>query len=375
MKKIINGILWRNGRFVKDRCLYFDDRIMDQTQQGPVSEIIDAKGAYVLPGFIDLHIHGYKGDDVMDGTHEGLRRISKALCENGVTAFLPTTMTMPLDTIRKALDVIRQASLSEPQGAMVLGAHLEGPFIHMSKKGAQSGSHIIQPDEDLVKSYEDILKVITLAPEVKGGLEMIQKYGHKINVSLGHSTASYEVAQEAYNAGAKGTTHLFNAMTGLNHREPGLVGAAMSCGCYCEVIGDNIHLHTGIYELLTKMKGLDKLLLVTDCIQAGGMGDGNYSLGGQAVKVTQGKCTLDDGTLAGSVLKLKDGLKNFTSATSHSLEDLIPLVTENQAKYLGLDVEMGTLDIGKLANITLMDEAFNIKETYVRGIRMYEDKV
>lgn len=370
MKKIINGKIWQNDRFVEGQALYFEDTIKEATQE--VTEVIDAEGAYVLPGFIDVHIHGYKGTDVMDGTEEGLRDIAKGICENGVTAFLPTTMTMAEADIRKALGTIRTVKSEGSDGAMVLGAHLEGPYINIAKKGAQPGEHVIPPDAAFLKAYEDIIKVVTIAPEVAGAMEVIKAFGDKMNFSLGHTAATYEQATEAYEAGAKSATHLMNAMTPLNHRAPGVVGAALRCDCYSEVIADNIHLHPSVYKIIEKAKGLDKLLLITDCMRAGGLADGDYTLGGQAVKVTSGKCTLEDGTIAGSVLTLNKGLKHFKEGLEKPLEEVLPLVTRNQAEYLKVSDKMGTLEAGKLANITVMNSDYTIKRTIVKGKTVYE---
>lgn len=386
MKKIVNGNIWYKGKFIKNKPLYFEKRIYESEEALALCEIgeqeiesIDAKGAYVLPGFIDVHIHGYMGKDVMDGEKESLEKIAVGICENGVTAFLPTTMTMDLPKIEKALDTVKESRAQEINGeingAMILGAHLEGPFIHKDKKGAQPEEFIIPPNANLIEKYKDVLKIITIAPEVEGAIEIIEKYSDSICFSIGHTTATYAQAMKAYEAGAKSTTHMFNAMTGLLHREPGVVGASMSCDCYGEVIADNIHLHKGIYSLLAKTKGLERLLLITDCMQAGGMQDGDYELGGQKVKVSHNKCTLTDGTIAGSVLKLNEGLRNFTTNTNYPLEKVMPIVTENQAKLLKVEDEMGTLEVGKLANITIMDKAYHIRETYVKGKKIYENQI
>jgi N-acetylglucosamine-6-phosphate deacetylase len=372
MKKIINGIVWYDGKFFDNQEIYFEEYIRDTSSEEEITEVIDAEGAYVLPGFINVHIHGYKGDDAMDGDLESLHRISSNVVENGVTAFLPTTMTMSMDCIKKALEVIRLAQKTDNEGAIILGAHLEGPFIHKDKKGAQPGEYIIPPDKNFIKEYLDVLKVVTIAPEVEQAMDVIKEFASEVNFSLGHTTATYEEAKKAYDAGAKGATHLFNAMTGLNHRNPGVVGAVVNSASYCEVIADNIHLHPSVYSILAKMKKEERILLITDCMQAGGLKDGDYELGGQAVHVLNNKCTLDDGTIAGSVLKMSNGLKNFTELGGHSLEDVIPFATINPARYLGVEEEMGSLEKGKMANITIMDQEFNIKKTYVKGKKVYE---
>lgn len=384
MKSIVNGKIYHDKGFVEDHVILFDetiDRIVSEEEYRKIKntgsqivEEIDGKGAYVLPGFIDVHIHGYDGVDTMDGEIDAISRIAKGIGKNGVTAFLPTTMTMPKKSILKALEAIEEAkTLEDWDGAMILGAHMEGPFINVKYKGAQSEKYIALPDEAILDRFIDTIKVVTIAPEVEGALHMIEKYSHKINFSLGHTGADFNQAKEAYEKGAKSATHLFNAMTGLHHREPGVVGAALTCDCYTEVIADNFHLNPVLYQLVEKAKGLEKILLITDCMQAGGLTEGIYELGGQAVSVKNGQCRLESGTIAGSILKLNQGLKNFIQGLEKELYETVGLVTLNQAKYLGCDKDMGSLEKGKLANIVLMDAAFNIKTTIVKGSTIYED--
>ena len=385
MKSISNGKVLYKGKFHKDLVLIFSDVVekvisVNAYEQYKMTHLeieeVDAKGAYVLPGFIDVHIHGYKGIDTMDGDVQKLERMAELITENGVTAFLPTTMTMPMEAISKALDtVIELKGKQMTKGAIVLGAHLEGPYISEGFKGAQPSEFIRLPEQSFVEKYIDVIKVMTIAPEVEGAIEMIQAYKDRINFSLGHTGASFDEAIDAYETGAIGTTHLFNAMTGLHHRNPGVVGAALSCGCYSEVIADNFHINPGLFKMLVKAKGLDKILLITDCMRAGGLEEGIYHLGGQEVTMKQGQCTLANGTIAGSVLKLHEGLKNFTATIEEELADVIPLVTENQAKYLGVGDRMGTLEVGKEANIVVMNDTYNIEMTIVKGNKIYENRV
>lgn len=385
MKSITNGRVFYKGKFHNDLVVIYDTLIgkilsvsaYDQFKSKH-SELVEinAKGSYVLPGFIDVHIHGYKGIDTMDGDVQKLKTMSELITENGVTAFLPTTMTMPMAAIGKALDtVVELQHMEETTGAIVLGAHLEGPFINEGFKGAQPSEYIRLPETAFVEKYKEVIKVMTIAPEVAGALEMIDAYKSTINFSIGHTGATFDQAMHAYNAGAVGTTHLFNAMTALHHRKPGVVGAALSCGCYTEVIADNFHINPGLFKMLVKTKGLDRLLLITDCMRAGGLEEGVYNLGGQEVTMKNGQCTLASGTIAGSVLKLQEGLKNFSAAVDEELAEIIPLVTENQAVYLGVEDRMGTLDTGKEANIVLMSDTYNIEMTIVKGRKIYENRV
>lgn len=388
LNSIVNGLVYYENQFVTNAVILFDTHIRgiltteDYTQYKQshvILEEINACKNFISPGFIDVHIHGYKGVDTMEGTIDSLSRLASGIIENGITAFLPTTMTMPIDSIKKALKTITilkdNHDTYNPDGAMILGAHLEGPFINEAYKGAQPKEFIRVPDQQLVESFKDTIKVITIAPEAPGALDLIKTYKDSIRFSIGHSGASFEQAMEAFEVGACCTTHLFNAMTGLHHRTPGIVGAAFASDCYSEVIADKIHIHPGLFPVILKAKGTDKTILITDCMQAGGLTEGTYELGGQKVFVKNGKCTLESGTIAGSVLKLNQGLHNFKQATHQNLASLLPLVTSNQATYLGLDSLMGSLDLGKLANIVIMDETISINKTIVKGKIIYENQL
>ncbi len=380
MKGIKNGSIWSKGTWLVDHALLFNNKI---EAIGPESlfmgrkdiDWIDAQGLLVVPGFIDVHIHGYKRHDVMDGSEESLGTIRRNLPENGITAFLATTMTADHNSIIRALQNIRLHQGRVGDGAQVLGAHLEGPFINKDYKGAQSQAHIIPPKEEWLQEFSDVIKVVTLASEVPGAMDMIRKYSRQFCFSLGHSGAHYDQAMEAIGKGAKGMTHLFNAMTGLSHRSPGMVGAAFNSGCYCEMIADNIHIHPALYPIVLKMKGIERILLITDCMRGGGLADGFYELGGQRVLVEAGKCTLDDGTIAGSVLKLNQGGYNICRSGGINLETALQMVTENPARYLGIDSTQGSLLPGKDSDIVLMDSDWKIAQTYVKGQLAYENKI
>ncbi len=383
MKAIKNGKLYYEGKFQSEKVLLYSDKIESVLSQSAYEDIkqhideeIDAKGDFIVPGFIDVHIHGYQGVDVMDGTVTSLNTMKKGLVENGVTSFLATTMTMSKPKITQALEAVRDIMKEQEAttyGATVVGVHLEGPFINPAKKGAQPEEYIIRPEEDLIKPYLEMIKVVTIAPEVEDSLDFIKKYHNTINFSLGHTSATYEQAMEAFECGACATTHTFNAMTGMHHRKPGVVTAALTSDCYTELIADKFHVHEGIFPLFVKAKGLQKILLVTDCMQAGGLTDGEYELGGQKVTVSDGKCLLDSGTIAGSVLKLNDGLKNFHDNVTQRLEEIIPVVTLNQAKYLGLENVIGSLEEDKQADIVIMNDQFEIQKTIVKGTTEYEN--
>ena len=378
MKVIINGKIIKANEILKEHVIIFDDKIIDVIHKdkmdeflkvNPNVEIIDAKDNYVSPGFIDLHIHGSGGADVMDGEVSAIELISETIAKNGVTSFLPTTMTMGKDKIHKALEVIRECKNNNLNGAKVLGAHLEGPFINSKYKGAQSPEYIISPDYEFIKDYIDVIKMITVAPEVDEKLKFIKKVKDESDIvlSIGHTNATYEEAMEAIEAGVSHITHTFNAMTPLNHRKPGVVGAAFSSDVYCELIADKIHVHQGIFNIMVKVKGKDKIILVTDSIRAGCLKCGISELGGQKVIVDETTARLEDGTLAGSILTLNKAIKNFYENTKLLLQDVIGLASWNAAKDIGVIDERGTLDIGKYSDIVIFDEDFNIQYTIVEG--------
>ncbi len=377
MKSIINGKLFVNQQFHEDLCVVFDNKIqyiindLEKVQED-IDEVIDAKGMYVVPGFIDVHVHGYHGYDVMDCTEECLNLISMGLLENGVTAFLPTTMSAPEHDVINVLKNVKKV-MGTTLGAEILGVHLEGPFISKVKKGAHNEKYISDNDLTLIHNFKDVIKIITLAPENKGALEFIKKIDdeNKIKISIGHSNVSYEETKEFLNLGAEGITHLFNAMSSLEHRKPGVALAGLIERCYCEVIADNIHIHPEMYKLISTMKKSEEIVLITDCMSGGGMKDGKYYLGGQTVHINDGHCTIEDGTLAGSVLKLNRGMKNFATGAELNMAEVIPLSTINPARYLGINSYKGSIEVGKDSDIVLLDDNYEVKMTIKGGKIVY----
>ncbi len=355
----------------------------DQTIVGPVSEaeipadahVIHAEGCYVIPGLVDVHIHGYLNQDASDGAAEGIRRMAAGVMKNGVTTFLPTTMTVSMEEIETALGVVR--SLQEEsrtwKGAYLAGVNTEGPFINASKKGAQAAAHIKTPDADWVIANQDIIKLCTIAPETEGGFEAIRKIRENstVQVSVGHTDATFEEAMQAFECGATQVTHLFNAQTGLHHRKPGVVGAALTADVYTELIGDTFHVHPGLYQMIAKCKG-DKLILITDCTRAGGMPDGEYSLGGQKIFVKGIQCLLEDGTIAGSVLKLNEAIRNVVNHTDLPLYQIVAAASLNPARAIGMDATKGSIEAGKDADLVIVDRDFNVKKTIMQGEIRYE---
>lgn len=379
MKAIKNGKIILKDRVIEGHAVLISDvieGILPIGQIPPDAEIIDAQGGYIAPGLIDLHIHGYLGKDVCDGEEESIRTISKGLLANGVTGYLPTTMTVDMKVIRQALDTCRalKEESKDWDGSVILGCHAEGPFISESKKGAQDPKYILKPDAAFVKEYADIIRTITLAPETDtedfAAIREICR-DTDVVVSMGHTSADYDTAMHSTEAGVKHVTHLFNAMTPLAHRAPGVVTAAFNADVSCEVIVDTFHVDKCFYDLLWKIKGR-KLCFITDCLPAGGLPYGEYTLGGAKIIYRDIVCRLEDGTVAGSVLHLNHGVRNVWQNSSIPLHECVNCASLNPATVLGIDDRKGSIEIGKDADIILLDENFEVQKTIIGGKIKYE---
>ena len=449
MHAIINGRIVLPDKVLDGCALLFEKKITGivsretvdaawenaKCWQGKPLVLTDACGAYVSPGFINLHIHGCAGADTMDADENALPVMRRFLVQTGVTSFLPATMTCQVPAMQKALLRIREnmtritrrrdekqealLSANNPvnetgapdhcllPGAKVLGAYLEGPFISSACKGAQKEEYIIPADFTLIQDFTDVVKVVVLAPETlislysPGVLEttghipgketqpgearvngmarlkvfIAQCKAHNILVSLGHSAADYDIALQAAEAGASHVTHLCNAMTGLHHRNPGLLGAALDSHVTCELIADDLHIHPAVQRIIYRNKGAAELELITDSIRACGLPDGVSELGGQTVYVKDGAARLADGTLAGSVVTLNKAMANFRRNTGASVPEVVRMVTENQAQELGLFEKIGSLTPGAAADVTVFDEEFRILRTFVDGCEVYKNPV
>ena len=373
---ILNGKLIIDDTIVENKILLFNEKIIDIVEDVVISDsdnmqIIDAKGAYVSAGFIDLHIHGSGGADVMDATPKSLNALSQTLLQTGTTSFLATTMTMSPEDIDNALQNVAEYG-SKVKGAKILGVHLEGPFINVEKHGAQDKNHVQLPNISLIEKHIKYIKMITLAPEEEGAEAFIKyvtkKYPHII-LSIGHSDASYEQSKESFSWGISHATHLFNAMNPYHHRKPGIVGAVFDSDVTCDIIADLVHTHPSTLGLVHQVKK-EKLMLITDAMRAGCMVCGTYDLGGRKVEVSGGKAVLEDGTLAGSVLKMNEALKNMTMHTTMTRVEAVNAVTKIPAQKLG--IQKGELRNGYDADIVIFDENFSIVTTIVAGKVKYE---
>ncbi len=375
MKAIINGKIILKDGIVENKALLFDDKIIGLADDAAAAdEIIDAQGLYVSPGFVDVHIHGYLGEDASDGSEDGLRRMAQGVLQNGVTSFLPTTMTVSWAEIEAAFAVIRrlmpESCTADFPGAQILGCHAEGPFINPSKKGAQAAEAILPPDAKKMLRHKDVVRMVTFAPEMPGGIEFAQEIKRESDIvlSIGHTNATYEEAMAAINAGADHMTHTFNAMSALSHRAPGVVGAAFCSDAYCELIADTFHIHPGLFKLFSKAKG-ERLVLITDCTRAGGLEDGEYTLGGQPIFVKGIECRLQDGTIAGSVLKMNNAVRNFRDHAGVPLHEAVNCASLYAARSIGADAAKGSLEAGKDADIVLMDADCGVRAVFVGGVK------
>ena len=374
MKAIVNGRILMPDRMVDNMALVFDERICGLVKPGELpagAETIDARGLYVSPGLVDIHIHGYLGEDASDGDADGIRKMARGIIRNGVTSWCPTTMTVAKDQLCAVFDMMRGLREESRQpgfgGAEILGVHAEGPFINATRKGAQNAEHILLPDAGFVLDFADILRVVTVAPEVEGAMAFIEEIARKTRIllSMGHTDASFETAVQAVWQGIGHSTHTFNAMTPLNHRMPGVVCAALTAPVTAELIADTIHVHPGLFPLMAKAKG-DKLVLITDCTRPAGLQDGVYDLGGLDVYVNGKECRLADGTLAGSVLRFNEAVANMRAHTDLPLWEAVNMASRNPANAVG-ETRKGTLEEGKDADIILCDETFTPCGAILRG--------
>ncbi|QRN48710.1 N-acetylglucosamine-6-phosphate deacetylase [Macrococcoides bohemicum] len=352
-----------------------NDKIEDIQHGDYTGELLlhDYMNAFVLPGFIDIHIHGGYGEDAMDASYKGLLHLSKSLLSEGTTSFLPTTMTQSNENIIQALANISRVYEEDYEGAEILGIHLEGPFISEEKIGAQNPEYVQKPDSSQLKTFQthanNLIKIVTFAPEKEGAESLVESFP-EIIFSIGHSAATYEQAEHAVKIGAKHITHLYNGSSGFMHREPGVVGMALTNEqIHTEMIVDGLHAHPSSAKLAITAKGNDKFYLITDAMRAKGKPDGVYDLGGQQVTVKDGVARIDTGSLAGSVLKMNQGLKNLIHFSGKDLEALWRVTSLNQAIALKVDDKKGSIKIGKDADIAILNNDFDVISTIKSGKR------
>ena len=339
-------------------------------------EVLDGKGMYAIPGLIDLHFHGCKGDDFSDGSRDAIARIAEDEASVGVTAIAPATMTLPVEELEQILRVAAEYKKGphSKKEADFVGINMEGPFISPAKKGAQDERNIIPCDvkvcERFLEVSEGLVKFMGIAPEKsENAVSFIEAVKDKVNVSLAHTNADYDTAMAAFNAGADHAVHLYNAMPAFTHRAPGVIGAVYdSKHVMAEIICDGVHIHPAAVRATFEMMGEDRMILISDSMRAAGMPDGSYTLGGLDVNVVGNRATLaSDGAIAGSVTNLMDCMKTAVKTMNIPLETAVACATINPAKSLGIDAEYGSIRAGKKAHIVLMDQELNVQQVIKDG--------
>ncbi len=337
---------------------------------------IDAAGRWVIPGLIDIHVHGGEGYDTMDAENEALAGMARYFLSTGVTSFLPTTTAASQQDVIEAVSRIR--AFSQPDdGARVLGIHLEGPYLGHKHKGAQPEQHLraAEPGEYMPWLESGVVKLFTVAPEVEGVMDLITTGTEKgVRFAVGHSSASYDTMIEAIERGLSQATHTFNGMPQLHHREPGVVGAVLTDPrVYAQIITDGIHLHPAVVDLVFKTKGADRTVLITDAIRAAGANDGVHRLGDQVVTVTDGIARISTGSLAGSTLAMDQALRNTLRFTGRTLEAVLPSATRVAAESIGMQDQIGALKPGLKADIVLLDENLAPRLCLLAGKIVYQN--
>lgn len=331
---------------------------------------IDAAGKYIVPGFVDIHIHGCKGSDFCDNGAEHIEAMSAYLGSEGVTSFCGTTMAFDEPILADILTTAKPYINKETGRAVLRGINMEGPFFNKAKKGAQAEKYIVDPDIEmfhrLYELSEGAIKLVDIAPELPGALEFVKQASEKCVVSIAHTNANYEQAKAAFAQGASHVTHLFNAMPPFAHRDPGVVGAASDSAAHVEVICDGIHLHPAVIRSVFAWFGEERVCLISDAMRATGMPNGVYSLGGQTVYMTDGKATLEDGTIAGSATCLAECFRRAVTF-GVPLESALRAVTINPAQTIGLFDTIGSITTGKRADVLLLNQDLTPQHIFIGG--------
>ena len=374
---IRGGLVFTGKGFMLGDVLIYDDRISDVTfgvdaaANEAASPVIEAHGCFVIPGLIDLHFHGCRGYDLCDGTTAALDVIARYEASRGVTAINPATMTYPEDKLTSILSTVADYQ-DIPDGSALLGVNMEGPYIAPTKIGAQNPQYVRPADpvefSRLQEAAQGRITIVDVAPEQPGALQFIREVSKAVRVSVAHTSADYDTATRAFDAGARQVTHLFNAMPGLHHRDPGPIAAAVEHeDVMAEIIADGVHIHPAMVRLAFNMFGSDRMILVSDTMRACGLDDGTYDLGGQEVMVRGKHATLADGTLAGSVTDLMGCLQTAVKEMEIPLIDAVKAATINPARALGVSHERGRISSGCVADIVVLDSDLQIKAVVLRG--------
>ena len=370
----INNVLvyTEQHEFVSGSISFEDGIIKDVSLTGEAAAGNDVAGddaLYAIPGLVDIHFHGCMGADLCDAEPDTIKTLAEYQAGQGVTTICPATMTMSLPELHKIMANI--GAYQGDTGAHFAGVNMEGPFISPANKGAQAAENIISCDAALFRELNresgGRIRLVDIAPEEPGAIEFIEAVRDEVNVSLAHTVADYDAAMAAFRAGANHVTHLFNAMLPFHHRKPGVQGAAADAGAYVELICDGVHIHPAMVRAVFKLFGSDRVCLISDSMRAAGLADGDYTLGGQAVKVKGNLATLADGTIAGSVTNLMLCLKNAVQEMQIPLEAAVRSASETPARSIGIFDCCGSLSSGKRADIVLLDRDLNVRQVFVGG--------
>lgn len=371
--QIKNGLVFDLEKGFVERELYTDNTLISEKSSDDI--VIDASDCYVIPGLVDVHFHGAVGEDFSDATPEGLQKIADFELSEGVTYICPTGMTLLEDQLTKICKNAAAHRAKETTGAEVVGAHLEGPFLCMAKKGAQNGDFLHVPDIDMLRRLQDAaegcVKLVTVACEEPNGIEFVKQAAEDgITVSLGHTTAGYDIASKAYAAGARQATHLYNGMPSLHHREPSVIGAAFDAPhAKAEIICDGVHIHESVIRLTFQLFTPERMILISDSLRATGMPDGIYPFGGQEIEVHGNHATIagHPETLAGSVTSLMGCVRKAVEF-GIPLADAVRAASYNPAQNINIDDRAGSLEIGKEASIVLLNkEDLSIRSVIFKG--------
>lgn len=354
------SVFTEEGRFAKQDIFIKDGKFVMSAEEADGEEIIDAKECFAVPGLTDIHFHGCMGHDFCDGTREAITALAEYEASVGVTSIVPATMTLGEDTLQGICEAAAAyvKEVKNDKAADLCGINMEGPFVAASKKGAQNGAYIRKPDvemfDKLNRASGNMIKLVAIAPEVEDAMEFIKAKKDETVLSVAHTATDYDTAMEAFEKGATHVTHLYNAMNPYTHRAPGPIAAAADSGAEVELICDGVHIHSAVVRTTFKIFGDDKVILISDSMMATGLEDGDYSLGGQAVKVVGNLATLADGTIAGSATNLMDCMRTAVQKMHIPLESAVKCAAVNSAKSVGIYDKYGSITPGKVANVVLL---------------------
>ena len=370
-----NGLVFtENGVFQKLDVRVKGEKIAEvgRNLEAGTDEVKDLNGKWLLPGFVDIHSHGCGGADFCDGTPEALQTMADTYLKAGVTTTLGTSTTLQPDTLRKVFRNYGEFSKKQDHGARMIGVNMEGPFLSMKKRGAHIPEYLLPADFDLFCELNELsggrIRQVDLAPEIENGMDFIAKASKICTVCVAHTAGGYEQTLAAYEAGATSNTHMYNAMVGLSHREPGTVGAIFDSNTFAELICDGFHIHPAVIRATFKQLGNDRICLISDSMRAAGCPNGVYDLGEQDVFVKDGKAVLADGTIAGSIINVHTAVQRVISF-GVPVEAALKAATINPARAAKIDDVVGSITPGKYADLLITDNLVNVEEIYLAGVR------